>query len=150
MTACTRIYTAHGKVAHLSLPYPAPLDALCPAMSGWRGIWLGTGSKDEYDTAESMPACRNCERAASQTSPAAPPPDGSPPDAAGDAAGVPPGLLIPCPGDPAADETPAGEEHAGGAAPAGPAPEREYLTADKQRQAPPRRSLLGRLLDWLS
>lgn len=59
-----RRYTPGGSVTHLifgpdwEYPYPA---ALC----GWSGpktYWRGTGSQEEYDTADSLPLCRRCQR----------------------------------------------------------------------------------------
>lgn len=60
---CTRVYTRHGKRAHL-LPPTASIIArgtvLCPADSTWDTGWLGTGSQAERDHAAALPVCAKC------------------------------------------------------------------------------------------
>ena len=71
---CTRVYSRHGKMAHLLRPgagpsfgYPA---ALCRRQPRLFRSWLGTGSQDEYDQAASLPTCGKCEQARRRAMPA--------------------------------------------------------------------------------
>ena len=148
-TGYTRIYTAHGKVAHLSRPYPAPVDALCPNMTGWRGVWLGLGGQDQYDTAMAMTLCRACERAAAQ-----PPETSRPQPCAGAGAGTSPdaGPAVPQAGGDAAagpeSPAPSSEGSPGRAAttetPAGVTRVRDVPPAGSTRRPPWWRRLGGR------
>jgi hypothetical protein len=58
----TRVYTDGGTVAHLLddlLSPNEPNSALC-GRSPWPGLWLGTGSQDEYERALDLLTCAPC------------------------------------------------------------------------------------------
>jgi len=58
--AWTRVYRRTGRTAHIrELIYAAHEHA--PAAWGSRDEgWLGTGSQEEYDKAETLPSCARC------------------------------------------------------------------------------------------
>jgi len=62
VTALTRVYAVHGKLAHLLRPgdVPASGEAFCRRLPAWFG-WRGTGSQLEYEVAASLPLCSRCE-----------------------------------------------------------------------------------------
>lgn len=56
-----RLYTRHGKVAHLSPPWRVK-DVLCAVLPQWPGDWLGTGSQAEHELAAELETCSRCRR----------------------------------------------------------------------------------------
>lgn len=61
---CTRVYALHGKMAHLLSPNESPSTgyafSLCHRQPRLFGVWLGTGSRGEYDRAAELPLCSRC------------------------------------------------------------------------------------------
>jgi hypothetical protein len=57
-------YTRFGKVAHL-VSRNIYQESIWMSPCGFSGSdynWLGTGSQEEYETAEKLPLCKTCER----------------------------------------------------------------------------------------
>lgn len=63
---CTRVYTPHGKMAHLLPPDDSPSHGyaftLCRRQPHLFTSWLGTGSQREYERAAELPLCARCEQ----------------------------------------------------------------------------------------
>lgn len=58
----TLVFTTAGTRAHLLDELLSPNQnnsALCGRMP-WPGLWLGTGSQDEYERAETLTLCSQC------------------------------------------------------------------------------------------
>ena len=65
MTDDTRVYTEHGRVAHLLHESCSPNErwrARCGAIPALGSLWSGTGSQAERDRAEQLPTCGACAR----------------------------------------------------------------------------------------
>jgi hypothetical protein len=61
-TKYERRYTYGGKRAHLVIyTQPDPGRARCGYIPTWPAEWLGTGSYQEREHAESLALCRKCE-----------------------------------------------------------------------------------------
>lgn len=62
-----RVYLRYGLVAHLLDPLKSPNDA-SKAVCGrepntWPDtVWRGTGDQDEYDRANKLPTCKDCQK----------------------------------------------------------------------------------------
>ena len=59
----TRVYTGGGTVAHALDELQSPNDAGAGALCGrtaWPGLWLGTGTQVEEETALEMRPCVGC------------------------------------------------------------------------------------------
>lgn len=64
MKVLERRYTPSGRVAHLihDVDWQTQVPhALC-GWWAWKDYWLGTGGQGEYERADELPVCRNCER----------------------------------------------------------------------------------------
>lgn len=65
LAACTRVYSAHGKTAHLLPLGDSPNSGypftLCRRQPRLFTSWLGTGSQGEYERAAQLPLCSWCE-----------------------------------------------------------------------------------------
>ena len=60
-----RVYTEGGTVAHfidglLSSPNDVEQEAFCGRTS-WPGLWFGTGSQEEEDSAAKLRLCAKCQ-----------------------------------------------------------------------------------------
>lgn len=53
----TRVYTRHGRVAHVIW---ADQRAVCHITPTWPDTWFGTGSQTEYEKAARLPVCKLC------------------------------------------------------------------------------------------
>lgn len=59
----TKVYTQSGTVVHALGLDASPNDVGGGALCGrtpWPGLWHGTGSQEEEDTAMDMPVCTPC------------------------------------------------------------------------------------------
>jgi hypothetical protein len=62
---CTRVYTPHGKLAHLLGPFESAslgyAFSLCRRQPRLFGAWFGTGTQAEHERAAELPLCGRCE-----------------------------------------------------------------------------------------
>lgn len=64
----TLVFTAAGTRTHFLDSLLSPNEnnaALCGRMP-WPGLWLGTGSQDEYERAETLSLCSPCSSIAKE------------------------------------------------------------------------------------
>lgn len=63
----TLVYLEGGTRTHLLddlLSPNEPNSVLCGRTPFWPSLWLGTGTQDEYERAETLPVCAGCTREA--------------------------------------------------------------------------------------